>query len=199
MSLKSYKSKRDFAKTGEPMGKEDKGHEKGRGPVFTVHKHQARRLHYDLRIEIGGVLKSWAVPKGPSMKPGDKRLAVMVEDHPYDYKDFEGTIPEGEYGAGTVMIWDEGNYALSEGGAEEAIERGSLKLVLNGTKLKGGFALVRTRMGGKDENWLLIKEKDSYADTAADILETKPNSARTGRTMEQIREETARGTTNHHE
>ena len=184
MALKEYKAKRDFRKTAEPSGKKKKG--KTMLPVFVIHKHQATRLHYDFRLEIGGVLKSWAVPKGPSMNPADKRLAVMVEDHAYDYKDFEGTIPEGEYGAGTVMIWDYGTYEIGDGDSAEALEKGVLKFKVSGKKLKGGFALVRTAMGGKKENWLLIKERDEYGRTEPDILEAEPDSAKTGQSMEEI-------------
>ena len=186
MTLEDYRSKRDFEKTTEP---EPATGSQSEHPVFVVQKHKARRLHYDFRLEIDGVLASWAIPKGPSMNPSDKRLAVHVEDHPYDYKDFEGTIPEGEYGAGAVMIWDEGNYAMQEGTPAEAHSRGAMKIVLNGARLKGGFALVQTKMGGKAENWLLIKEKDDYADYDTDILKAQPDSVRTGRSLEEIAEE----------
>ncbi len=127
-------------------------------PVFVVHEHHARHLHFDFRLEMAGVLKSWAVPKGPSMNPADKRLAIMVEDHPLDYGSFEGTIPEGLYGAGTVAIWDHGTYALLSG----ALDEGKIELQLEGKKLRGVFVL--TRMKGKDKEWLLIKKKDAYAD-----------------------------------
>ena len=187
MSLEEYEKKRDFRKTDEP-GAEIKNAEADQA-VFVVQKHKARRLHYDFRLEVDGVLKSWAIPKGPSLNRSQKRLAVMVEDHPYDYKDFEGVIPEGEYGAGPVMIWDEGTYQVQEGNPAEALGRGVLKFMLNGKKLKGGFALVQTKMGGKKENWLLIKAKDDYTNSDTDILEDQPNSARTGRSLEQIREQ----------
>jgi len=127
-------------------------------PVFVVHEHHSKRLHFDLRLEMSGVLKSWAVPKGPSMNPADKRLAVMVDDHPLEYGGFEGTIPEGEYGAGEVFIWDRGPYELKEGD----IGSGKLEVVFKGKKLKGAFVL--TRMRGKEKDWLLIKEKDQFAD-----------------------------------
>jgi len=126
--------------------------------VFVVHEHHARHLHFDFRLEMEGVLKSWAVPKGPSLNPADKRLAVMVEDHPLEYGSFEGTIPEGLYGAGTVAIWDHGTYSLLAG----AIAEGKMELQLEGKKLKGAF--VMTRLKGKDKEWLLIKKKDTYAD-----------------------------------
>lgn len=126
--------------------------------IFVVHEHHAKRLHFDLRLEMAGVLKSWAVPKGPSMNPADKRLAVMVDDHPLDYAGFEGRIPEGNYGAGEVFIWDKGNYDLKGGN----IGSGKLEIVFKGKKLKGMFVL--TRMSGKDKDWLLIKKTDEYAD-----------------------------------
>lgn len=127
-------------------------------PIFVVHEHHAKRLHFDLRLEMEGALKSWAVPKGPSLNPADKRLAVMVDDHELDYAGFEGMIPEGIYGAGEVFIWDSGAYELKSG----SIESGKLEVVFKGKKLKGLFALVR--MSGKEKEWLLIKKKDEYAD-----------------------------------
>jgi bifunctional non-homologous end joining protein LigD len=126
--------------------------------IFVVHEHHAKRLHFDLRLEMDGVLKSWAVPKGPSMNPADKRLAVMVDDHPLDYAGFEGTIPEGHYGAGEVVIWDRGAYGLMGG----SISSGKLEVAFKGKKLKGMFVL--TRMSGKDKDWLLIKKTDEFAD-----------------------------------
>jgi bifunctional non-homologous end joining protein LigD len=127
-------------------------------PVFMIHEHHARRLHFDLRLEMDNVLKSWAVPKGPSMSPKDKRLAVMVEDHPLDYASFEGTIPEGMYGAGTVVIWDKGIFELQGGNLRD----GKLDIMFNGKKLKGAFALAK--MSGKEKEWLMMKKKDRYAD-----------------------------------
>jgi bifunctional non-homologous end joining protein LigD len=127
-------------------------------PVFVIHEHHARRLHFDLRLEMDEVLKSWAVPKGPSMSPKDKRLAVMVEDHPLDYASFEGTIPEGMYGAGIVVIWDKGTFELKGGN----LRNGKLDIEFYGTKLKGSFALAK--MSGKEKEWLLMKKKDRYAD-----------------------------------
>ena len=129
-------------------------------PRFVVHEHHAKRLHFDLRLEMQGVLKSWAVPKGPSLNPADKRLAVMVDDHDLDYAAFEGTIPEGMYGAGDVFIWDSGTYELKSG----SIESGKLEAVFRGNKMKGLFALIR--MSGKEKEWLLIKKKDEYADSS---------------------------------
>lgn len=188
MSLKDYRSKRDFRKTAEPKAAAKRGKSGGAGrPRFVVHKHDARQLHYDLRLEMEGVLKSWAVPKGPSLNPRDKRLAVAVEDHPLDYADFEGSIPEGEYGAGTAMIWDEGSYeVVGDEAGPQALARGELKVRLAGQKLKGGYVLVRTKWRGEDKNWLLIKEKDDQAREDGDILKKQPDSARSGRTMEEI-------------
>lgn len=164
MSLKEYQEKRKLDQTPEPAadGKESTGKE----PVFVVQKHEASHLHWDFRLEADGVLKSWAVPKGPSMNPKDKRLAVHVEDHPYDYRDFEGTIPEGNYGAGTVEIWDSGTYTPLEKHRDvtRAIEDGLLEFRIHGSKLKGQFTLVRTSMDGQpDKNWLLLKKDDEYA------------------------------------
>jgi bifunctional non-homologous end joining protein LigD len=173
MSLSRYKKKRDFKKTAEPKGKEVKN--KGK-LLFVVQQHSASHLHWDFRLEMEGVLKSWAVPKGPSLNPDDKRLAMMVEDHPFDYKDFEGTIPEGNYGAGNVIVWDNGTYEArstsdrKEGEKEllEGIKKGHITFILHGKKLKGEFALVQ--MKGRGENtWLLLKKNDEYA-TKDDIL-----------------------------
>ncbi len=171
MSLTKYKTKRNFEASPEPTGKTKEDSVK---LAFVVQRHKATRLHYDFRLEAGGVLKSWAVPKGPSMNPGDKRLAMMVEDHPYDYKDFQGVIPEGNYGAGIVEIWDSGTYSDFEGNGKkitekkilEEIEKGDVKFRLNGQKLKGEFALVKLRNStAKDNSWLLIKHKDEFAVT----------------------------------
>lgn len=167
MSLKTYKEKRNFKKTAEPSGKvkESEGQ-----LIFVVQMHDASHLHYDFRLELNGVLKSWAVPKGPSMNPEDKRLAMMVEDHPYDYKDFEGTIPTGNYGAGEVIVWDNGIYGPVGGGTDKeenekilnkALRKGDLKFALLGKKLKGEFALVN--MHKDEKSWLLIKKHDEYA------------------------------------
>ena len=153
---------------------------------YVVQKHAARSLHYDFRLQVGDVLKSWAVPKGPSMDPSLKRLAIEVEDHDLDYRDFEGVIPNGRYGAGAVLIWDRGVYhPAGEAEPAEAIENGRLEFVLNGEKLKGGFVLVRTRMGGKRTNWLLIKRKDSDARPGEDVLDDG-KSVLSGRTVEEI-------------
>lgn len=137
---------------------------------FVVHEHHATRLHYDFRLELGRVLKSWAIPKGPSMNPSDKRLAVMVEDHPLEYGDFEGIIPEGHYGAGPVLIWDSGKFQ-SEGDPEEALKKGKLTFSLEGQKLRGSFSIVLMRGRGSGKDWLLIKGKDSFAKDAWVIKE----------------------------
>lgn len=164
MSLTKYNEKRHFGDTPEPEGKTGK---KGKQPIFVVQRHKASHLHYDFRLEMDGVLKSWAVPKGPSLNPKDKRLAMMVEDHPVSYATFHGTIPEGNYGAGIVEVWDNGTYELSpdnKGTGEEGIENGSLKFILHGKKLKGQFALVRLRKASENA-WLLIKDMDDQAVT----------------------------------
>jgi bifunctional non-homologous end joining protein LigD len=187
--LEEYRRKRDFAATPEPAGGETAGGAEARQLRFVVHKHAARALHYDVRLEIGGAYASWAVPKGPSLDPAERRLAVHVEDHPIEYGSFEGTIPAGEYGGGTVMVWDRGNFAPI-GDPVAAVAAGQLKLVLDGAKLRGGFALVRMkpRPGETRENWLLIKERDAQARARADydVLAELPDSADSGRTMEQI-------------
>lgn len=188
MGLKKYHAKRKFSETPEPKGKVKRS---SRGLRFVIQKHAATRLHYDFRLELDGVLKSWAVPKGPSLNTTDKRLAMMVEDHPYDYRNFEGIIPKGNYGAGTVIIWDEGNYlALGSHTADESekilragLKKGEIKFVLNGKKLKGGFALIK--MHGRGENaWLLIKEKDSYVKNV-DITK-KDKSVRSNKNLDQM-------------
>ena len=187
-TLKTYRTKRDFTKTPEPSGKAAVAASKVRR--FVIQKHAATRLHYDLRLEYGGVFKSWAVTRGPSLDPKDKRLAVEVEDHPLDYGDFEGTIPKGQYGGGTVMVWDRG-YWLSDD-PEQGFRKGDLKFALEGEKLHGEWVLVRMkndRTGGKRTNWLLIKHRDEYAREGKknDILD-HDTSAASGRTMEQIAE-----------
>src|SRR6185295_5179602 len=184
--LEIYRQKRDFKKTAEPAGVvRPEG-----GRRYLIQKHAATRLHYDFRLENHGVLLSWAVTRGPSMDPADKRLAVHVEDHPLDYGDFEGTIPKGEYGGGTVMLWDEGTWE-PVGDADAGMAKGELKMILHGERLKGKFVLVRLkpRKGerGKHENWLLIKERDEYAGPEKKpVIERALTSVRTGRTMEEI-------------
>ena len=189
MALKEYTSKRQFEKTPEPK---PGLHPEGSGLRFVVHKHAARALHYDLRLELEGVLKSWAVPRGPSLEPSSKRLAVMVEDHPLDYKDFEGVIPEGNYGAGSVIIWDRGFYhhpsASDEKESEklllEGLKKGDMKFVLEGEKLHGEFALVKTGKDGK--SWLLLKKKDRNA-TRDEILREN-RSVVSHKTLEEMLE-----------
>ncbi|UFH33759.1 3'-phosphoesterase [Chryseobacterium sp. C-71] len=175
MALKDYNEKRKFDKTTEPKGKTKKSEDQ---LIFVIQRHAASRLHYDFRLEMDGVLKSWAVPKGPSLNPEDKRLAMMVEDHPYDYKDFEGNIPEGNYGAGQVEIWDSGTYEPLDGTIKLSDEKellkelkdGSLKFILHGKKLKGEFALVKMK-NAENNSWLLIKHKDKFAEEKYDAEE----------------------------
>src|SRR5262245_40182042 len=175
MPLDEYRRKRDFRRTPEPAGTPGAAP----GGRFVIQRHAARRLHYDLRLELDGVLKSWAVPRGPSLDPAEKRLAVHVEDHPLDYASFEGTIPAGEYGAGEVLLWDHGHWA-PVGDAEEGYRRGKLKFVLDGEKLRGGWTLARMggRAGEGGKNWLLLKERDAEAHpaTEGDILAERPES-----------------------
>lgn len=183
MALEEYKRKRDFKQTPEPPPKVSKGGQRR----FVVQKHRATRLHYDFRLEMEGVLKSWAVPKGPSLDPADKRLAMQVEDHPVSYFDFEGTIPAGNYGAGTVMVWDVGTWE-PQGNAGEMLAKGDLKFRLNGKKLKGDFALVHIksrRPGTKGNEWLLIKHRDVYVQPGYDI-DQYDYSVLTERTMDEI-------------
>jgi DNA ligase D-like protein (predicted 3'-phosphoesterase) len=192
--LADYERKRDFRRTAEPRGRRSRT---SKEPIFVVQKHDATRLHYDFRLEVDGVLVSWAVPKGPSLNPQDKRLAQPTEDHPMDYADFEGVIEEGEYGAGPVIVWDRGVYrnVTEKRGkpvpAGKAFADGHLSIVLAGQKLRGGFALTRFRSGGgrrgKDgPSWLLVKKDDEYADSGADIVADKPASAASGQTIEQL-------------
>src|SRR6187200_2987497 len=187
--LAKYRAKRDFSKTAEPRG--DAAVRKAKGLRFVIQKHAASHLHYDLRLELNGVFKSWAVTKGPSIDPADKRLAVEVEDHPLDYGDFEGTIPKGEYGGGTVQMWDRGFWApQGPKKPEDALAAGDFKFVLAGERLKGSWVLVRIRNNrGRDTrtNWLLIKHKDEYARPGeTDALIAEDRSVASGRTMEQI-------------
>ena len=182
MALTEYKKKRKFDKTPEP-GPDKKTTKTGR--LFVIQKHRATQLHYDFRLEADGVLKSWAVPKGPSLDPKVRRLAMQVEDHPVDYAKFEGVIPEGEYGGGTVMVWDYGTYKPEEtNNVAEALRKGELKFSLNGKKLKGSWVLVRTR----DRQWLLIKHRDYYT-TEEDVTELAPASILTRRTLAEIAED----------
>jgi len=214
MGLKEYRRKRDFSKTAEPSGKKPSAKAGGTsqagkagkpsakparceggsaagagGATFVVQKHDASHLHYDFRLEMEGVLKSWAVPKGPCLDPSQKRLAVRTEDHPLEYGDFEGVIPEDEYGGGTVMVWDTGPVEY-EGSQEETArlveDRKPLVFTLSGSKLRGGWRMVPFNTPGeKKRNWLLIKSRDEHA-RADDILAAEPDSAKTGRSLDEI-------------
>lgn len=181
--LEQYRRKRRFERTPEPAPAKGTGNKEG---FFVVQKHAARRLHYDFRLAVEGVLKSWAVPKGPSLNPGEKRLAIQTEDHPMDYANFEGTIPPGSYGAGTVMVWDRGSFEPErEVDAGEQLRRGELKFRLEGEKLRGGFVLVRLKHGSSENQWLLIKHKDASAEPGWNVNE-HDGSVLTGRTIDQI-------------
>ncbi len=183
MALEEYQRKRDFSQTPEPPPKVGKGARRR----FVVQMHRASRLHYDFRLEMDGVLKSWAVPKGPSLDPADKRLAMQVEDHPVSYFDFEGVIPPGNYGAGTVMVWDVGTWE-PQGDAAEMLRKGDLKFRLQGKKLKGDFALIHMkarRPGSKGTEWLLIKHRDAYDQPGYDI-EQYSHSVLTKRSLQEI-------------
>jgi bifunctional non-homologous end joining protein LigD len=186
MSLKKYQSKRDFSVTAEPEGS-TRLNGSGKELLYVIQKHQASQLHYDFRLEWRGVLLSWAVPKGPSLDPAVKRLAARVEDHPVEYGGFEGSIPEGEYGGGTVMLWDRGTWTPEVPDVDAALGKGELKFTLNGKKLKGSWVLVRTKGygGSKKESWLLIKHRDRYASTE-DVLEKKPKSVVSNRLLDEI-------------
>jgi bifunctional non-homologous end joining protein LigD len=193
--LKPYREKRDFTRTAEPPpGKAD---ESAGDLVFVVQQHAATQMHWDFRLEVNGVLKSWPLPKGPSLDPAERRMAVMVEDHPYDYRTFEGVIPKGEYGGGQVIVWDEGTYTPDEGGVfswgdreegsarmREGIEAGKLSFTLRGHKLKGSFTLVKTRYA--KNSWLMIKHRDEYA-TSRDVLQ-EDRSVRSGLTIRDLKE-----------
>ncbi|MGH9095257.1 MAG: DNA polymerase ligase N-terminal domain-containing protein [Acidimicrobiales bacterium] len=199
--LDTYRAKRHFARTAEPSGETTEGdaaagegQEGGAGPArFVVQKHAARRLHYDFRLEADGVLVSWAVPKGPSYDPKAKRLAVPVEDHPLDYRDFAGTIPSGEYGGGAVIVWDEGTYRhLADDKRRstevvDAVRAGHLSVWLEGAKLRGGWSLTRTGEGtGGKESWIMVKRRDETADPERDVETAAPDSVKTGRSVEQV-------------
>ena len=189
MSLSLYNKKRKFSETPEPEGKEKSS---AKGLRFVIQKHDASHLHYDFRLEMKGVLKSWAVPKGPSLNPNDKRLAMMVEDHPYDYRTFEGIIPEGNYGGGTVIVWDEGTYEPmnSEGLDKKEQEKlllkqlyaGDLKLLMHGKKIKGTYALFRLKK--EEKSWLLVKKADEFASEDEVIRQNK--SVKSGKTLAQV-------------
>ncbi|MBV8688680.1 MAG: DNA ligase, partial [Candidatus Eremiobacteraeota bacterium] len=184
-SLKCYAAKRDFGATPEPAGK--KLSQRAPRLRFVIQKHDATRLHYDFRLEADGVLKSWAIPKGPSLDPTDRRLAMHVEDHPLDYRDFEGVIPAGNYGAGEVIVWDNGTYELAEGtDPAREIGRGKIKFVLHGKKIKGEFTLVRIRSREESgDPWLLIKDKDQFVNPKYTI-ERDDKSVKSGKTLKDI-------------
>src|SRR6266480_3169534 len=194
-SLTTYRKKRDFQRTPEPGGRRG-GAKKGRGkkPVFVIQKHAARQMHYDFRLQVGRALKSWAVPKGPSLNPHDKRMAAEVEDHPLGYAKFEGVIPKGEYGSGTVMIWDKGSYRNvtkknnKEVPITRALRNGHLTIELDGEKIEGRYALSRI-VKGKKPRWLLVKVKDAKADARQNPVKSENKSAVSGRTMKQIEKE----------
>lgn len=199
--LSGYHWRRDFGRTEEPCGR---SHRDGadEGPVFVVQHHVATADHYDLRLEVDGVLRSWAVPKGVSTDPRDKRLAVPTEDHPLEYAGFEGTIPGGEYGGGTVQVWDRGHYVNTtrQGDREmsmaEGLEKGHVSVRLSGEKLSGGYALTRIRADG-DEAWLLVKEKDDRADARRDRVSTRTESVLSGRELGEIAERDGRTVRGH--
>jgi bifunctional non-homologous end joining protein LigD len=186
--LKKYKQMRDFGDTPEPSGGKTK--KKTKLPIFVIQKHDATRLHYDFRLEMEGVLKSWAVPKGPSYDPSIRRLAMMTEDHPYDYASFEGVIPADNYGAGNVIIWDQGTWELIEPGNDpvKALASGKLTFRLNGKKMFGEWALVKIkgRSTGKDNEWLLLKHRDAYANDKVDVTEVAPRSVVSNLLVEEV-------------
>lgn len=200
--LSDYESKRDFRRTSEPQAGDVEFDWAPSRPIFVIQKHDATSLHYDFRLEVDGVLKSWAVPKGPSTDPREKRLAVPTEDHPLAYADFEGAIPEDEYGGGPVIVWDRGTYRnlkddeMEEGeevpSVAQQIDDGHVTVWLEGRKLTGGYALIRTG-SGDDARWLLIKMKDDGADARRNPTSTEPESVKTGRTIEEVAEQEGGG------
>jgi bifunctional non-homologous end joining protein LigD len=186
--LKKYKQMRDFGDTPEPAGKTKK---LAKGPIFVIQKHQASHLHYDFRLEMEGVLKSWAVPKGPSYDPAVRRLAMMTEDHPYDYAAFEGVIPDGNYGAGNVIIWDQGRWEFIEPGDDPvaALKSGKLTFRMHGKKMFGEWALVKIRGKGssdKGNEWLLLKHRDEFANEKVDVTKLAPRSVVSNRTIDEV-------------
>jgi bifunctional non-homologous end joining protein LigD len=187
-SLETYRKKRDFGQTPEPSGRKQTVAQRAGKLRFVVQMHRATRLHYDFRLEAGGVLASWAVPKGPTLVPGDRRLAMHVEDHPLDYRDFEGNIPKGQYGAGNVIVWDRGTYSLAEGDDPAGeIANGKIKFVLHGTKLNGEFTLVKIKPRDDESGdpWLLIKDRDEHADPKYDPAK-HPESVKSGKTLDDV-------------
>jgi len=198
-SLKEYERKRDFSKTKEPSGKgKRKGKARRKHPRFSFQKHSATSEHYDLRLEVDGALASWAIPKGPSLDPKDKRLAMRTKDHPMEYLEWEGVIAEGSYGAGPMIVWDRGvfqNISETRRGEpmelDEAIEKGDVKIFMLGEKIKGAYALVRTGPAGDREKWLFIKKRDEGADARRKPTSSQPESVLSGRTIEEVLEEEA--------
>ena len=195
--LRHYRDRRDFQRSPEPPGQDADADRRGDEPIFVVQEHAASTHHFDLRLEIDGVLKSWAVPKGPSTDPREKRLAVATEDHPLDYADFEGVIPEDEYGGGTVLVWDAGRFRNlkrdDDGDAvplSRALDAGHLVVSLGGRKLQGGYSLKRFR---DDDQWLLVKTDDEAADARRNPVSTQPRSVLTGRDLDEVRAEEAGG------
>ena len=198
-NLRDYERKRDFRKTKEPKAEDVEFDWADERPIFVIQQHDSSTMHYDFRIEVDAVLTSWAVPKGPSTDPSEKRLAVPTEDHPLAYADFEGAIPEDEYGGGAVIVWDRGSYRnlkSEEDGDEdeeplsvaEQVEDGHVTIWLEGEKLQGGYALIKTG-SGDDTRWLLIKMKDDEADARRNPTSTEPESVKTGRTVEEVAQE----------
>jgi bifunctional non-homologous end joining protein LigD len=187
MALNEYRKKRNFRVTSEPSGGKGAESSQKSSLIFVVQKHRASQLHYDFRLEFHGTLLSWAIPKGPSLDPSVKRLAMQVEDHPVEYAAFEGVIPEGEYGGGTVMVWDKGTWTAESPDVAAALQKGDLKFILHGKKLKGSWVLVRTRgWGGSSKtSWLLIKHRDDFA-SAIDIANEMPRSALSNRLLAEI-------------
>jgi len=192
--LARYRGRRNLDRSPEPRGSGG-GSGRGKNPIFVIQKHEASTTHYDFRLEVGGVLKSWAVPKGPSTDPRERRLAIQTEDHPLEYADFEGVIPEDEYGGGVVMVWDIGPYGNNkEAGegedraatVEQQIDDGHATVWLEGEKIKGGYALTRTGGSGEKSRWLLVKMEDAEADARRNPTSTENRSAKTGRTMREI-------------
>ena len=188
MKLNEYRKKRNFGATPEPQGAGSAEKKGNRSLIYAIQKHMASHLHYDLRLEWRGVLLSWAVPKGPSLDPAVKRLAMQTEDHPVEYSDFEGVIPAGQYGAGTVMLWDRGTWQPESADVDASLQEGEIKFTLHGTKLQGSWVLVRSRGLGKNllrSAWLLIKHRDQYASTK-DVTQEEPRSVARQRLLAEI-------------
>jgi len=188
MPLNEYRKKRDFKISPEPSGEKTAPKAPKSSLIYVIQKHRASQLHYDFRLEFRGTLLSWAIPKGPSLDPSVKRLAMQVEDHPVEYASFEGVIPEGEYGGGTVMVWDQGTWTPESPDVTAALEKGDLKFTLHGEKLKGSWVLVRTRGygSGSKTSWLLIKHRDEFASADVDVAQDMPRSAVSNRLLAEI-------------